>query len=58
LHKAVKDGVDAGRKLEDLQASVKLSQAVDPWVGERSLKGQIKDAYQEITQGKPRGEIK
>ena len=57
LHKAVKDGVDAGRKLEDLQKSVKLSAAVDPWVSERSLQTQIKDAYLEITQGKPRGEI-
>ncbi len=53
----MKDGVDAGKKLEDLQGSIKLSAAVDTWVGEKSLKNQIKDAYQEITQGKPRGEI-
>ena len=58
LHKAVKDGVDGGRKLEDLQSTVKLSPAVEPWVSDQSLKGQIADVYQEITQGKPRGEVK
>jgi glyoxylase-like metal-dependent hydrolase (beta-lactamase superfamily II) len=58
LHKAVKEGVDAGKKLEELQSSVKLSAAVEPWVSERSLQTQVKDAYQEITQGKPRGELK
>jgi len=34
LRKAVKAGIDAGRKLEDLQASIKLPEAVRPWVGE------------------------
>ncbi len=58
LHKAVKEGVDAGKKLEDLQTSVKLSAAVEPWVAEHSFQTQIKDTYQEITQGKPRGELK
>jgi glyoxylase-like metal-dependent hydrolase (beta-lactamase superfamily II) len=58
LYKAVKEGVDAGKKLEDLQASVKLPAAVEPWVSERSIHAQIEDAYQEITQGKPRGELK
>ena len=58
LRKAVKDGVDGGKKLEDLQGSVKLSQAVEPWVSEKSLKEQIKDAYQEVKEGKPRGELK
>jgi glyoxylase-like metal-dependent hydrolase (beta-lactamase superfamily II) len=57
LHNAVKAGVDRGRKLEELQASVQLPQAVSAWVSERSLKTQIKDAFDEITQGKPRGDL-
>jgi hypothetical protein len=57
LHKAVKAGIDAGKKLEDLQTSIKLPEAVSAWVGETSLKGQIRDAYAEISQGKPRGDL-
>jgi glyoxylase-like metal-dependent hydrolase (beta-lactamase superfamily II) len=57
LHKAVKDGVDQGKKLEQIQSSMKLPAAVDGWVGEDSLKRQVQDVYQEITQGKPRGEL-
>jgi cyclase len=57
LHKAVREGVDAGKTVEDLQASVKLPAAVDTWVSPESLKAQIKDAYAEIKQGKPRGDI-
>jgi len=57
LYRAVKDGVDQHKKVEDLQASVHLSNAVSAWVGEGSLKGQIRDAFDEISQGKPRGEI-
>lgn len=57
LHKAVKAGIDAGKKLEDLQASTRLPEAVSPWVGEALLKRQIKDAYDEISQGKPRGDL-
>jgi len=57
LHKAVKAGVDAGKKVEDLQASVKLPDSVSAWVSEASLRGQIKDAFDEITQGKPRGDL-
>jgi len=57
LHKAVKAGIDAGKKLEDLQASINLPDAVTPWVGQALLKRQIKDAYDEISQGKPRGDL-
>jgi glyoxylase-like metal-dependent hydrolase (beta-lactamase superfamily II) len=57
LHKAVQDGISQGKKLEELQASVKLSPAVEEWVSEASLKRQIQDTYREITQGKPRGEL-
>jgi cyclase len=57
LFKAVKDGIGQGKKAEDLQASIQLSTAVTPWVGEALLKEQIKATYEEITQHKPRGEI-
>jgi hypothetical protein len=57
LHKAVKAGIDAGKKLEELQESTKLPEAVGPWVGQALLKRQIKDAYDEISQGKPRGDL-
>ena len=57
LHKAVKAGIDAGQKLEDLQSSIKLPEAVTPWVSQASLKRQIKDTYDEISQGKPRGDL-
>ena len=57
LYKAVKAGIDQGKKVEDLQASVQLPAAVSEWVSEKSLKGQVKDAYDEISQGKPRGDL-
>jgi cyclase len=49
LHKAVKSGVDAGKKADELQSSVKLPATVSNWVTEGSLKRQILDAYNEIT---------
>jgi hypothetical protein len=49
--------VDQGKKLEELQAGVRLPPAVSTWESERSLKTQIKDAFEEITQGKPRGDL-
>ena len=57
LFKAVKDGIAQGKKLEELQTSTQLSMAVNPWVGDPLLKQQIKAAYDEITQHKPRGDI-
>jgi glyoxylase-like metal-dependent hydrolase (beta-lactamase superfamily II) len=57
LYKSVKAGVDQGKKVEDLQASVQLPATVSEWVGEASLKRQIKDAFDEISQGKPRGDL-
>jgi cyclase len=57
LYKAVKSGVDAGKSAEDLQASISLPPAVNAWVSPGSLKQQIKDTYDEIKQGKPRGDI-
>lgn len=58
LYKSVKDGIDAGQKVEDLEGSVKLPAAVDNWVEEKSLKSQIRDTYREIKEGKPRGELR
>jgi glyoxylase-like metal-dependent hydrolase (beta-lactamase superfamily II) len=51
LYKAVKAGIDQGKKLEDLQASVKLPAAVDHWVG-NGLKRHIQDAFNEIAKTK------
>jgi cyclase len=57
LLKAVKAGVDQGRKVEEIQASLTLPHTVSNWVSDASLKRQVQDAYLEITQGKPRGDI-
>ena len=65
LHKAVKDAIGAGKKLEDLvkmdgpklvSTSVTLPDDVRNWVGP-SLPAQVKDAYEEITQRKPHGDM-
>ncbi len=66
LHAAVKKAVDAGRKLDEIvsygrdgepaSTTIVLSDAVKNWVGDR-LAMQVRDAYEEITQGKPHGEI-
>ncbi len=55
LRKAVQSAVDQGKKPEDL-ANLQLPDGVKNWVGD-GLKTQAKDAYEEITQGKPHGEI-
>ncbi|HYW47130.1 MAG TPA: MBL fold metallo-hydrolase [Bryobacteraceae bacterium] len=57
LHKAVKAGIEQGKKVEELQASIQMPASVQTWVAAGSLKTQIKDAYDEITQGKPRGDL-
>jgi cyclase len=49
LHKAVKAGVEAGKRADELQASIKLSPSVSNWVSEASLKRQIQDTYNEVT---------
>ena len=55
LRKAVQSAVDQGRKPADL-AKLQLPNSVRNWVGD-GLAAQAKDAYEEITQGKPHGEI-
>jgi cyclase len=57
LYRAVRSGVDAGKSVEELQASISLPPSVSPWVGDASLKRQVQDTYLEIKQGKPRGDI-
>ena len=46
-----------GKTVEELQAGVNLSGAVENWVSPSSVKTQVKDAYNEIKQGKPRGDL-
>ncbi|MFN7994033.1 MAG: MBL fold metallo-hydrolase [Bryobacteraceae bacterium] len=55
LYKAVKAGADKGQKPEEL-AKIQLPESVKNWVGE-GFSAQVKDAYEEIKQGKPHGEI-
>jgi cyclase len=55
LRKAVKSALDQGKKPADL-AKLQLPDSVRNWVGD-GLAAQAKDAYEEITQGKPHGEI-
>ncbi len=56
LRKAVNAAVQQGKKLDDLGGVVQLPDSVKNWVGP-SLKAQVKDAYEEITQNKPHGDI-
>jgi cyclase len=56
LHKAVKAAIAEGRKLPDFKTSLQLPDSVKHWVGP-SLPAQVQDAYEEISQGKPHGEI-
>ena len=57
LYQAVKNGVDRGMSLEGIQAGLKLPEAAKPWVSATSLKRQTGDVYQEIKQGRPRGDL-
>jgi cyclase len=57
LYKSVKAGVDSGKSVDELQASVRLPDTVSTWVSDASLKRQIQDTYDEIKQGKPRGDL-
>ena len=66
LQKAVRAAIQQGKKLEDLvtmrdgkpvSATLKLPETVKSWVGEEFFAVQVRDAYAELTQGKPRGDI-
>jgi cyclase len=65
LRKAVEQAVAQGKKLDDIvtmkegkpaATSIKLPPSVDNWVGD-GLAGQVANAYNEITQKKPVGDI-
>jgi len=64
LHNAAQAAVKSGKKLDDLVkkqngkevAAVQLPDSVKNWVGE-ALATQVKDAYNEITSGKPAGDL-
>ena len=65
IYSAVKKSMSQGKRLEDLvemkegnpvKAKLQLPDGVQHWVGS-FYPGQISDIYQEIRQGKPRGEI-
>jgi cyclase len=56
LYKAVKAAIDQGRKPEELESVVKLPDNVKHWVGS-FYKTQLRDVYEEIRQGKPRGAL-
>ncbi len=65
LHASVKKAVDEGKELEDIvtldgglpkATSIQLSAAVKNWVG-GSFPAQVQFTHEEITQGKPHGEI-
>jgi glyoxylase-like metal-dependent hydrolase (beta-lactamase superfamily II) len=66
LRKAVKASIAQGKKLEDLvtlkdgvpvSAVLKLPYRVQNWVGEEFFPVQVRDTYEELAQGKPRGDI-
>ena len=56
LHKAVKSAIAQGKKVDEIKGSIKLPDNVKNWVG-KSLPAQAQDAFEEISQGKPHGEI-
>ena len=65
LHKAVEQAAAQGKKLDSIvtmkdgkpsATNIKLSAGVQNWVGD-SLPGQVADAYNEVTQKKPAGDL-
>jgi hypothetical protein len=65
LYSAVQTAVKQGKKVDDLvkkdgtklvSTSIQLPDSVKNWVGE-GLAEQVRDAYEEITQHKPIGDV-
>jgi len=61
LYKAVQNAVSAGRRLEEIvpapgKTTIKLPDSVKRWAGS-PLAAQVRDAYEEITQKKPHGDL-
>lgn len=66
LKNAVRTSIEQGKKLDDLvirrdgklvARGVELPGAVKNWVGDEFLGRQVRDTYEELTQGKPRGDL-
>lgn len=57
LYKAAKMAASQGKSAADVQSSVQMPDAVSTWVAETSLKRHVQDAYDEVKQGKPRGDL-
>jgi glyoxylase-like metal-dependent hydrolase (beta-lactamase superfamily II) len=57
LYKAAKMAASQGKSAADVQSSVQMPDAVSTWVTESSLKRHVQDAYDEVKQGKPRGDL-
>jgi glyoxylase-like metal-dependent hydrolase (beta-lactamase superfamily II) len=65
LRKAVQQAIKGGKKLDDIvslksnqapSTTIQLSARVKNWVG-NGLAGQVRDAYNELTQNKPAGDL-
>ena len=56
LRKAVEEASKGGQKPEEIAAAIHLPDSVKNWVGD-GFKAQVKDAYNEITQHKPAGDL-
>ncbi len=56
LRNAVQSAVKSGKKADEIVASLTLPDNVKNWVG-KGLPGQARDAYNEITQKKPAGDL-
>lgn len=56
LYQAVQAGVKEGKKPEEVAASLQIPENLRKWMGD-VVKSQVKDSYEEITQGKPHGDL-
>ncbi len=57
LRKAVEKSAKAGQKPEEIATSIQLPDSVKTWVDNKGLPAQVKDAYNEIQQHKPAGDL-
>src|SRR5262245_36417767 len=56
LYRNVQSAVNSGKKPEDIASSLTFPENIQRWSG-RPLNSQVRDAYMEITQKKPRGDL-
>jgi hypothetical protein len=52
LHKAVRAGVDAGRKPDEIKAALDLPEPAQRWVGDW-LADQVNEVYRQVTASRP-----